>query len=75
MWNTTVFLSQKQTIKSSFANNLELKFGQSLCIFGPLWWKSSLLLLNTVKPPLVDSLNKGHFLLREQHDMHGLNFK
>ena len=27
-----------------------------------------------VKPPLVDSLNRGHLLLRGQHDMHGLNF-
>ena len=29
---------------------------------------------STVKPPLVDSPNKGHLRLSGQHDMHGLNF-
>ena len=30
--------------------------------------------VHMVKPPLVDSPNKGHFQLSGQHDMHGLNF-
>ena len=30
--------------------------------------------LCTVKPPLVNSPNKGHLPLIGQHDMHGLNF-
>ena len=38
-----------------------------------LYWRS-LRHLFTVKPPLVDNLNKGHLPLSGQHDMHGLNF-